>query len=92
MFRSYDLSFDKIIEQELNRYKEQIRQQNAEKDANLRQKERELDRALTTAKEIQDILDDNNNHIKALLAQRKAQEIRFKVMSNLVDNLVFDYK
>ncbi len=58
----------------------------------MRQKEKELDKALQRAQEIEYILADNNNHIKALLAQRKAQEIRFKVVKNLIDNLVFDYK
>ncbi len=32
MFKCYDLSFDKIIDQELNKFKEQIKQQNALKD------------------------------------------------------------
>ncbi len=38
----------------------------------MRQKEKELDKALQRAQEIEYILADNNNHIKALLAQRKA--------------------
>lgn len=63
MFRSYDLSFDKIIEQELNIYKEAIKQQTALKDINLRQKEKELDKAIKKAQEIEYILEDNNNHV-----------------------------
>ncbi|CDW85504.1 UNKNOWN [Stylonychia lemnae] len=92
MFRSYDMSFDKIIEQELNLYKDGIKKQAAIKDANLKQKEKELDKAIKRAQEIEYILQDNNNHVQALIAQRKAQEIRFKVTRNLIDNLIFSYK
>lgn len=72
IFKCYDLSFDKIIEQELAKFKEQIKQQSALKDQQMRQKEKELDKALQRAQEIEYVLADNNNHIKALLAQRKA--------------------
>eukprot|EP00347_Sterkiella_histriomuscorum_P007791 403347550 len=92
MFTSYDLSFDKIIQQELNIYKEGIKLQNMQKDNSLKQKEKELDKAFSKVKEIEDALENNNNKVQALLAQKKASEIRFKVTRNLIDNLIFNYK
>ena len=92
MFTSYDLSFDSIIQQEITSFKLQLLEEGRKKDAHLHAKEKELDRAIGKAQEIQKMLEDKDHKISALLAQRKAQEIRFTVFRNLIDNLIFDYK
>ena len=55
-------------------------------------KEKELDKAHKQFLEAKSLADDKNNHIRVLQVQKKAMEVRFKVIKNLIDNVIFTYK
>ena len=55
-------------------------------------KVKELDIALERARDIEKVVEDKDNSINALKAQRRAADTRFLVIRNLIDNLIFDYK
>lgn len=55
-------------------------------------KDKELKEALMKVQEFQVYVDDKDNQIKALIAQRKAMDGRFTIMRNLVENLAFTYR
>lgn len=55
-------------------------------------KDKELDKVKNKVQSLEGVIQDKEFTINALVARDKGLEIRFKVMKNLIDNLIFIYK
>lgn len=92
MFQSYEYSFDRIIDIEVKRFKQELVEANAFKDLEMEKKNNEMNKVMEEMKKVQTEMLDKENKIMALEAQRKALVSQNIVMSNLIDNVIFNYK